>query len=93
MICEHKGPANMDHIKGYPPDHIHMTSRMCMKCGWHLYGPRGDEREYTRAEWDSRINSTFDGERFELEQAPLPDDLVQLTCQAVAHLKRRGVID
>ena len=93
MTCEHKGVANMDHTKGYPPDVQYMTSKMCMACGWHLYGPPGAERQYTRAEWEAWVNSTFDGERFEIEQAPLPDDLVQLTCQAVAHLKHRGLLD
>ena len=57
--CKRPSIANLDHIKGYAPDHIHMTNRICMNCGKHWYGAE-TVREYTRKEWDDWVDKAFD---------------------------------
>ena len=61
--CARPSIATMDHAKGYTSDSggvVQMTSRMCLSCGRHWYGPADAVREYTRAEWEAWINSAFD---------------------------------
>ena len=59
--CKRSNVTNMDHKKqdvetlAITP----MVNRMCLTCGKHWYGEEGAVKEYTRAEWDSWINSAF----------------------------------
>lgn len=51
MKCAHPDIANMDHVRGYPPDQEQMVNRCCRKCWAHWAGPEGAVVEYTKAEW------------------------------------------
>jgi len=60
--CKRPAIANMDHKQGDAFDVRPTVNRMCITCGAHWYGPVGDVKEYTRAEWDAWIATAFDDE-------------------------------
>lgn len=58
--CRRSAVANMDHMKGSDPaDLVPTVNRLCMTCYQHWYGPRGEVKEYTRAEWDALMATAF----------------------------------
>lgn len=74
MTCEHPDIAIMDHTRGWSSDEsgiTHHVNRLCCKCYQHWAGPVGDVTEYTRAEWEALLNSSFDAERVQrLDTSP-----------------------
>jgi hypothetical protein len=66
MSCTHANIFIMDHKKGFTSDDdgsVQMVNRLCSKCYQHWYGPEGDVKESTRAEWDEIMAHIFDEDR------------------------------
>ena len=58
--CNRPSIANFDHTKNYfgeYPD-VKIVNRVCVRCYRHWYGPEGEVKEFSRAEWDKLINES-----------------------------------
>jgi len=60
QCCERPAVSSLDHTVF----HVDRTTeervnRVCLKCGAHWYGPPEAVKQYTRAEWDSLMESAL----------------------------------
>lgn len=52
--CRRQAITTMDYQKGWFSDGAEVrVHRMCLTCYRHWFGPPGEVKEFTRAEWDA----------------------------------------
>lgn len=57
--CNRPSVADLDHKKYFQDNaagYIEITSRVCLNCYTHWYGPAGNVKKYTSKEWDAWMN-------------------------------------
>jgi hypothetical protein len=53
--CKHPKIENLSYAKWDEDKKIIINNWICSSCLAHLYGPEGQEKFYTKAEWDKWV--------------------------------------